>query len=170
MSRSAGAITGTVVDEHTGLPVPDAYVVGRWTYRGSDGYGSRSQCTGLEVARTDREGRFSLPEARPRKEFGASVFVRGKELAGASMPSTGSLILRVRKFAGDNEARLLQYERLSTNRVCFHLAGTLDKLRPLFAAMDDEAATLPGLSEEQYRPGRFARSLSQLDRDAEKKR
>lgn len=162
-SGSTSAIVGTVVDEETGLPVPGAYVIGRWMYAGSDGYGSRSICTGLEVVRTDLQGRFSMPEARPHKEFGPNVFVPGKELVRTPIPPTRPMILKVRPFAGESRERIFQFSLFYSNVDCGRLPGTYEKLRPLFAAIDEEALTLQGLTPNEYRPGRFSRSLSQIE-------
>lgn len=163
-SGSNSEVRGSIEDEETGLPVPGAYVIGRWVYAGSDGYGSRSVCTGLEVVRTDLQGRFSLRQARPLKEFrNMNVFVPGKELVRKPFSATGPVILKVRTFAGESRERIFQFQQLYSNVFCGHLPGTYGKLRPLLAAIDEEAANLPGLTPDEYRPGRFSRSLSQLE-------
>lgn len=165
-SGSTSAILGKVVDEETGLPVPGAYVIGRWMYAGSDLYGSRSICTGLEVVRTDLQGRFSMPEARPHREWGPNVFVPGKELVRTPIPPTRPMILKVRPFSGESRERIFQFSLLYSNVYCGRLPGTYEKLRPLMAAIDEEASTLPGLTPDEYRPGRFSRSLSQVEQRA----
>lgn len=166
-SGSTSEIRGSIVDEETGLPVPGAYVIGSWVYAGSDGYGSRSVCTGLEVVRSDLQGRFSLRQARPLKELRMSVFVRGRELVRSPLPATEPLILKVRTFAGESRERIFQFQRLYSNVVCGRLPGAYGKLRPLFAAMDEEASNLEGLTADEYRPRLFSRALTRIEQRSE---
>lgn len=164
---STSEVRGSIVDEETGLPVPGAYVVASWVYAGSDGYGSRSVCTGLEVVRSDPQGQFSLRQARPLKELRMNVFVRGKELVRSPVLASEPRVLKVRTFAGESRERIFQFKGLYSNVFCGRLPGAYAKLRPLFAAMDEEASSLEGLTPDEYRPGRFSRALAGLEQRSE---
>src|SRR5262245_51933185 len=76
------AIDGAVTMQPSGAAAKDAFVVGAWWFAGSDGIGSRSGCSALEVVRTDDQGSFRLPGHARRADLQVFVFKPGYVLRG----------------------------------------------------------------------------------------
>ena len=57
---SGGPIDGQVLEERTDRPIPDAFVIARWTCQA--GQDSGMVCYHVLVTATDKEGRYHFPE------------------------------------------------------------------------------------------------------------
>jgi hypothetical protein len=136
----ASIINGVVLDDATGKPIPGAFVVAEWTYRGADLVGSRSGCARMEIVRADEQGRYSLPSAS-WTSWGSSRYIysykRGYEWFRKKDEREPGL-LTMRPFKGTAQERRTSFEKFASLRTCAKEIGDLENLRPLYAEADQE--------------------------------
>jgi 5-hydroxyisourate hydrolase-like protein (transthyretin family) len=58
---SGGEMSGHVVDQSTGKPVPNALVYAAWYGNAEEGFNSRTICYHFSVTKADQNGKFVLP-------------------------------------------------------------------------------------------------------------
>jgi hypothetical protein len=166
-----GAIDGVVVDTSTGKPLPGAFVIAQWTRKGSDGYGSRSSCPHLEVVQADAQGRYRIPEVPVDVTLGSERWVFGylQGYANDLPASDDEKRVAMKAFKGTGGERRESFRTYSSLRDCSRWndfegsMALIRKLRPLFNALDEESKVLRLTNTERNQPGRFARSLQELE-------
>jgi len=63
-------VEGVITDYETGDPIPDAFVVARWTgTSGGLGHGGGAICFHVEVTKTDAEGRYFIPPPEIESDY-----------------------------------------------------------------------------------------------------
>ena len=63
-------VEGIITDYETGEPIPDAFVVARWTgTSGGLGHGGGAICFHVEVTRTDAEGHYFIPPPEIESDY-----------------------------------------------------------------------------------------------------
>ncbi len=63
-------VEGVITDYETGDPIPDAFVVARWTgTSGGLGHGGGAICFHVEVTRSDTEGRYFIPPPEIESDY-----------------------------------------------------------------------------------------------------
>ncbi|MGB5177994.1 MAG: carboxypeptidase-like regulatory domain-containing protein [Gammaproteobacteria bacterium] len=68
--KAAQPVEGMITNYETGEPVPDAFVVARWTgTSGGLGHSGGAICFHVEVTRTDAEGQYFIPPPKIRPEY-----------------------------------------------------------------------------------------------------
>jgi hypothetical protein len=139
-----GAIDGVVVDTSTGKPLRGAFVIAQWTRKGSDGYGSRSSCPHLEVVQADAQGRYRIPEVSVDVTHGSDRWVFGylQGYANDLPASDDEKRVAMKPFKGTADERLTSYRTYGYLGVCVAPEQRLQKLKPLFQAIDEESKTL----------------------------
>lgn len=114
----AHAASGRVINEVTGKPIEGVFVIATWTGSVSLGPVARSGCYKIEMTRTDKEGKFSLPDwsfnLNPfiwrRDRYVGYYFTDFEESPNNNPkglrepPDEGDILMR--PFAGDVEERL----------------------------------------------------------------
>ncbi|MGB5426253.1 MAG: hypothetical protein WBN95_05640, partial [Gammaproteobacteria bacterium] len=69
-STAAQPVEGMITHYETGEPIPDAFVVARWTgTSGGLGHGGGAICFHVEVTKTDGAGRYYIPVPEIRPEY-----------------------------------------------------------------------------------------------------
>ena len=67
---AAQPVDGVITNYETGAPIPDAFVVARWTgTSGGLGHSGGAICFHVEVTKTDTEGRYFIPPPKIRPEY-----------------------------------------------------------------------------------------------------
>ncbi|MBL8510252.1 MAG: carboxypeptidase regulatory-like domain-containing protein [Betaproteobacteria bacterium] len=147
------AIEGRVFEADSGQPLPGAFVIAVWSYSGSDGVGSRSGCSRLEIVQSDAQGRYVIPAGSARTSRntrrGMLVFLAGYEEAHPLRVSREEQERQkpMRKYEGTGDDRLFWYQRFGSLRICSpndheKLLKFAEKLRPVYLAISEEAKTL----------------------------
>ena len=63
-------VEGVITNYETGEPIPDAFVVARWTgTSGGLGHGGGAICFHVEVTKTDAEGRYFIPPPEIESDY-----------------------------------------------------------------------------------------------------
>ena len=69
-SKAVQPVAGVITHYETGAPIPDAFVVARWTgTSGGLGHGGGAICFHVEVTKTDGAGRYYIPVPEIRPEY-----------------------------------------------------------------------------------------------------
>ena len=69
-STAAQPVEGVITHYETGEPIPDAFVVARWTgTSGGLGHSGGAICFHVEVTKTDGAGRYYIPVPEIRQEY-----------------------------------------------------------------------------------------------------
>lgn len=150
----ANKINGVVIDAETKKPVPEAYVIAKWTVRGSDGLGSRTSCPFVDVVRADSMGRFQVADhLRPSDAVRVSVYAY--KIGYRPGPPSGNEVLTIRPATGGEKERLdslggylvfncgYKQDRNAVNEI----------LRPLFRAIDQETKDFAPENKTQLENG-----------------
>jgi hypothetical protein len=167
-------IEGVVIDTSTAKPIPGAFVIDRWTFRGSDGYGSRSSCPHVEVVQADSDGRFRMTGSGAPNSFGVqrevTAYKAGFEIDFSRTASP--LFTSMKPFRGSGDARLNDISRLMTLMLCGPRESFGSTLHDLFEALDTELAMLElsNSKKSEYPRGVFSRILLERAKSRAKQR
>lgn len=134
------AVEGAVVDEATSEPIAGAIVIGNWS--GTGGY-SQTVCFHSESARSDNQGRFTLPAwRRPfRKLSNQQVIVVAYKKGYSLAPGWNRKRILMLPFTGTREERLKDLSDLAAN-TCSHAGSSKRNLYAFFKAIYLEAKEL----------------------------
>ena len=144
-------VEGTVVNAETGEPISDAIVIANWY--GTGGW-SQTTCFHSESARSDNEGRFTLPAWRNEGRFNklANQYSSARAYKKGYGPDPAGWVnerILMVPFTGTREERLKYLRRLASSSACDSVAGaSLRNLLPLYEAIYQEAKELSNTPEE----------------------
>lgn len=156
----AHAASGRVINEVTGKPIEGVFVVATWDGFVSMGPEGRTVCYKLEMTRTDREGKFSLPEwsfnFNPflwRRNRYVGYYVTDFEESPNNdpkglrdPPEAGDVLMR--PFSGDMQERL-QFLAAGLDESCLSPIRLGQKLFPYYEMKYEEAKRLATKPEHQ---------------------
>ncbi len=158
------AIDGVVVNHMDRKPIADAFVIVTWRYVGSDGYGSRSSCRGIEILRSDDQGRYALDAQQLDALVNIVVYKQGYERYNDGRTTRtneeyerGLRLREMVRFQGAVEKRLEYLKEIGGFLDC-QSADIISTVRPLYKALDEEVTSLGG-------PPVFMKTLGYLERD-----
>lgn len=183
MTVSGGAITGTVVDEASGAPVPNAVVAAVWSGGWSGIATSGTVCVRGDAVRADAEGRFTIPAWTLERNDLEVIFVdvagyapgwsRTGHVGGGAKPKTWlkviprkqievppqALKVPVKRFSGTPRDRGEDLSSLLSSTDC--RTGQQGGLEPFYLAI--RAELLAGPEElRHYRREPASRNLVRL--------
>ena len=151
---NVAAGSGKVIDEETGLPLEGAFVVISWKSGGPGIVDGRTFCMGLDVAKTDKEGRYSLPSFsgnfnpfRWERYSAMEVYLAGYESSPNNKPDAD--VRKLRRFKGSVEARLNVLSGIGYRESCVPENERKAKLAPLYRAQYEEAMRIANSDAEK---------------------
>lgn len=158
-------LEGTVTDSSTGKPLAGAFVVAKWIRYGSTPYGARTTCPGLEVVQADANGRYRIPEGKVylSTEVVRNVFpyFPGYETDYAADRSDSRLVMK--PYSGTVASRVESFRTYGSLRTCIHYQAQIEKLRPLYRAIDIELEDLSRRGPIALPLGTYMRSLEHME-------
>ncbi|MFZ5619390.1 MAG: carboxypeptidase-like regulatory domain-containing protein [Pseudomonadota bacterium] len=155
--RDWPAQEGRVLDAQTGQPIEGAFVVMRWI--GYGGY-SQSQCFHVDVAETDAQGRFRIPEWH-NDQRSATLVDQRRNIDVVHKPgyrfaertyreqSQKQGVWYLEVDASNTEERLKYLSQNSGLASCAESGRSKKNLLSLYRSLYGEAKTIAGLATEQ---------------------
>jgi hypothetical protein len=145
-SLSGGPIYGKVLDERFDRPIPDVFVIARWTCQA--GHDSGAACYHVSASTTDAQGRYEFPAWKKEgKDYCVAhpyVYLRAYKpgYAESDFSSVLKEITHLQPFTGGTEERMGYLRRVSSSTGCLEAGESMKNLLPLKRALYEEARSI----------------------------
>ena len=162
LGTCAFASSGQVIDEESGKPLPDVFVIARWTSTSGPFFvHSSTVCYNLEITQTDKQGRYSISDfswnfnpLHLGRERDVDFYLPGYETSpNRNLYDENNMVLR--RYSGDVSKRLHDLHR-ETDDFCVPELLKKRKLGKYHEAVYQEAAQI-AKSPEQIAIANFIR-------------
>jgi hypothetical protein len=119
----------------------------------------------VEVVQAALSGRFRIPEIKLTSLVGVErdVFAYHSGYEPIDQESLGDKTLLMRPFTGTDDERVKSHRIYDSLRGCGPAEEAVRKLRPLYQAIDEEAANLKVSNPKKNPPGGFVQGLRYLE-------
>ena len=164
-------VEGVITHYETGEPIPDAFVVARWTgTSGGLGHGGGSICFHVEVTKTDAEGRYFIPP--PEIESDYPKYREPRILVMAYKPGyrrpywVNNVPSPTDQLITDQELpqeRLRYLTDVNKNTICMQAGESERNLLDIYKSLYAEAKGLAVSKEEKIKALSFLQDVEELE-------